>query len=403
MIKLTAISVCGNSLKYEYTNDPRLDRFFNKDIPFFVEFQDVSVDFADVPNSILSVPFVANLLPLAWLFNITIEVDELDESFYQSIEQIKWGFKRIYPEVIFSGAVSANKIINNSYINSNNTVCLFSGGVDAMYTLLKHRQERPTLINVWGVDISFDDLQGHAEVERHNKKVAESFQCRYICVKSSLRSFLNEQFLNQESYRILEDYWWHGAQHSIGLLSILAPYNYIMKTRTNYIASSFTEKELQMGVKCVSFPVIDEAYRVADTRVCHDGFEANRSMKIKYICDVYKYDNLSLELKVCFQFKNGKNCSCCEKCYRTMMDILVFDNQLGKYGFSSISSNASEIRAFLDTSEVKLYNWLPIQESYRNHPENDKPKWFVDYKINSLKSMRSKIRRLGIRIRKWVK
>lgn len=403
MIKLTAVSVDGNRVQYEYTNDPRLDKYFNKETPFFIEYQDPGIDFSNVPNSILSVPFVTNLLPLAWMFDVTIEVDELDATFCRSIEQIKQGFEKIYPQVQFSGAVSVKKIVSNTYINSNNSVCLFSGGVDAMYTLLKHRKEHPTLINVWGVDISFDDIQGHTEVEQHNNKVAEIFQCKYICVKSTLRSFLNEHLLNQEAYAILEDYWWHGAQHSIGLLSILAPYNYIMKTRTNYIASSFTEKEFQMGVKCVSFPVIDEAYYVADTKVHHDGFEANRSMKLKYICDVYTHDNLSLELKVCFHFENGKNCSSCEKCYRTMMDILVFDTQLEKYGFRSLSPNASEIRTFLDISEVKLYNWLPIQESYRNHPQNDNIRWFSTYQINNFNSIRSKIARLAMRIRKRMK
>lgn len=402
MIRLTAVSVDGNRVQYEYTNDPKLDKYFNKETPFFIEYQDPGIDFSNVPNSILSVPFVTNLLPLAWMFDVTIEVDELDATFYQSIEQIKQGFEKIYPQVQFSGTVSVKKIVSNTYINSNNSVCLFSGGVDAMYTLLKHRKEHPTLINVWGVDISFDDIQGHTEVEQHNNKVAETFQCKYICVKSTLRSFLNEHLLNQEAYAILEDYWWHGTQHSIGLLSILAPYNYLMRTGVNYIASSFTEKEFQMGVKCVSYPVVDEALRFASTKMIHDGYESQRIDKIRYICSSFRKENRSLELKVCFHFEKGKNCSSCEKCYRTMMAILIFDPDLNRYGFHLTHKDARKIRWFLQRNQIGVFRWEPIRQAYIENDANKDIQWLKNFHFNETTSLKSRIHRAWAKVERLI-
>lgn len=391
-VVLDKIEVDKNKINYIYSYDCELSRFFCDKFPFYIEYiQDI--DFGAVPKSVLAVPFVTNLLPLCWICDFDIEVEELDKSFYDSIDEIKKGFQKIYPDVELKGNIKASKLINNTYEASEKTICLFSGGVDATFTFLRHREEKPVIINVWGVDIDFDDKRGHQEVESYCEKFAADFSTDYICIKSSLRKFLDESYLNNEMYKVLCDYWWHGAQHSIGLLSVLAPYDYIHKIKTNYIASSFTQKDFDSGVKSVTYPFVDNALKIASCNMCHDGFDYARIDKIKYICEVCKAEKRALDLKVCFNYKEGKNCNKCEKCLRTIMAILVFDDNVERYGFKIKSNKAKEVRRFLDCNEIRLFNWLPIQDAYKKNMQNKNIRWLRRYKFNNLSSLRSRILR----------
>ena len=396
-VVLEDITVNKNRVDYNYTKDEALNIFFNDNFPFYIEYL-TDISFEEVPKSILAVPFVTNLLPLCWLADFTIEVDELDETFYNSIEEIKKGFLQIYPTVKAGGGVVAKKLVKNEYETSDKTACLFSGGVDASFTFMRHRDEHPTLLNVWGVDVSFDDAEGHREVDEYCRKLASEFETDYICIKSTIRKFVDEIYLNREMYKLLEDYWWHGAQHSIGLLSLLAPYDYVHKVKTNYIASSFTQADFENGVKSITFPVVDDALKFGSTTMCHDGFDHARIQKIEYICRVCMEEDRKVDLKVCFNYVNGKNCCKCEKCYRTIMGILIYDENLERYGFSLKSKDAKEIKQFLYCREIGEFRWIPIQKAYIENDKNKNIKWLKNFKFNNLSSFTSRLLRLKKRI-----
>ena len=394
-VKLNNIVVKKNVILYEYTYDKEASVFFNKASSFFIEYSDKE-DFSNVPESVLAVPFVANLLPLSWIFDICLSIDEIDKCFMDSIPLMKQGYQSIFKDVTLGGNLAVENIKYNNYKPSERSVCLFSGGVDATFTFLRHRTENIVLANVWGVDIELDDLLGHLEMESYFNQIADSFNKEYMCIKSSVRTFLNflnESYLNDIGFKKIQDYWWHGAQHSIGMLSLLSPYNYVYRIKTNYIASSFTGKEYNQGVRCISYPVVDSQMKMASTNCYHDGFETSRIGKIEYICKIRKKDNLKLDIKVCFNYSNGKNCSSCEKCMRTIAALLVYDNSVEEYGFSKKCDDTKQLRAFLDTHEIGIFRWIPIQEAYQKYPVNRKLKWLMHYKFNNLSSFRSRLLR----------
>lgn len=401
-IKLEKIKVVRNKIYYDYQISSDAIQFFNIKHKFYIEYM-TDINFDVVPQSILAIPFVTNLLPLSWIFGVEIIVDKLDEAFFNSIEKMKNGFSSIYPDVLVQNNITVTEVENNEYKTTNRTTCLFSGGVDATFSFFRHCKEDITLFNVWGVDVGIDDMQAHLEMERYFHKISAEFDVSYICIKSSIRTFYNENFLNTEAYKVIKDYWWHGAQHSIGLLSLLAPYNYINGVKVNYIASTFTKKEFDMGVKCISYPIVDNALVMANTQVYHDGYDYERIEKIKYICDVRKKKNLNLDLKVCFNYRDGKNCSFCEKCFRTMMGILIWDDEINKYGFEMKHKNALKIKNFLDTTEIGIFRWQPIQEMYRLNPTNKNIRWFKHYRFNNVGSIRSKILRIFMKIKNILK
>ncbi len=398
-VELNDILVNRNRIEYVFSYDDEMSRFI-LDTPFYIEYM-TDVDFSDVPHSVLAIPFVVNFLPMSWFFGAEITVGDIDKSLFKSIPNIEAGVKKIYPNIDIKSIVNVNgEILSNSYTPSNKTTCLFSGGVDATFTFLRHKEEKPTLVNAWGVDVRLDDLDSHLEMRNCIENMSKLFGVDYIFIKSTLRRFFNENLLNTEGYKIISDYWWHGAQHSIGLLSLLAPYNYINKVKTNYIASTFTDVEFSKGVKCISYPFVDNELKMLSANCVHDGYEAMRIDKVKYICKERMSNNWKLDLKVCFFYKNGTNCSACEKCYRTMLAILVYDSEIEKYGFSLKKPNAKEIRRFLDTHEIGDFRWLPIQKAYNEYGKNENITWLKDYKFNNLSSIRSRALRLLDKIKK---
>lgn len=63
--------------------------YFKEDMPFFCEY---SEDISNTPQSIAVIPFIVQVLPIIWLFDATLIVDELDKHFYDCMEKIKEGY-----------------------------------------------------------------------------------------------------------------------------------------------------------------------------------------------------------------------------------------------------------------------------------------------------------------------
>ena len=132
-IRVINIKKSGNRIDYEYNINGECSKYFNLEEKFFVEY-DFNVE--DIPNGIAIIPFLCNILPISWIFNATITVDEIDSDFYYSIPYIKQGYIDMYLNLEFLGELKYKRIIKYKQKDSNNNVMtLFSGGVDAFYTL----------------------------------------------------------------------------------------------------------------------------------------------------------------------------------------------------------------------------------------------------------------------------
>ena len=80
-IRVINIKKSGNRIDYEYNINGECSKYFNLEEKFFVEY-DFNVE--DIPNGIAIIPFLCNILPISWIFNATITVDEIDSDFYYS-------------------------------------------------------------------------------------------------------------------------------------------------------------------------------------------------------------------------------------------------------------------------------------------------------------------------------
>lgn len=326
-IRIDEVTVKSNRITCKYNVSGEWSEAFKVDEPFYVEY---SCDISNVPKSVAVIPLLANLLPVAWVYDAEIFVPVCDKDFYNSINDFKKGYEEMYPMIHFGGKIIVSELQEN-FCHGRGSAAFFSGGVDAFNTLVQHADEHPTLLTIWGADVQFEDMIGWERVLKHLQKTAEDFKVDFVTIKSSFRRFLNINVLTKKVSGS-GDNWWHGFQHGIGIISHAAPVMYTMKKKVVYFASSFTIAD-KGKVTCASDPTIDNYVRFCGTNVHHDGYEFTRQMKIHNIVQFSYETQKDIQLRVCWQSSGGSNCCNCEKCWRTMLGLYIEGVDPKEFGF----------------------------------------------------------------------
>lgn len=359
--KIEKVLVAAHRVEYEYSYSDDLKKYFKQDCKFFAEY---SEDISGVPESIAVIPLVVNVLPLIWLEDAVLQLGALDRTFYDNLELIKDGYRRMYPACRFGGTVAAEQLPPHSFPAGGKRACFFSGGVDAYATLSNHFSESPDLVTVWGADVKLEEKQGWETVKNAVQQVGELYRLTNVFIKSSFREFLAYDSLNKTYHKQLRDDWWHGVQHGIGLIGLAAPYAATKHVEILYIASSFTNSD--GAVTCASYPTIDNHVRFSSCQTVHDGFEDSRQDKIRKIVNFQTDSKAPVHVRVCWLSQDGGNCCRCEKCYRTIMGFAAEGEDPQKYGFSLQADTWAAIRRYMTREyEYPAYGkllWKQIQE-----------------------------------------
>lgn len=377
-IEIMTPEVVGSTIRYNYAVSGEWSEAFCEREPFTIEY---GLNIEDVPLGVLMVPLIANVLPMAWVYDADIVCPVCDRDFLESLPQIKMGYKDMFPMMEFKGRVLVDRIQDNYLRDQKGTAAFFSGGVDAFCTLIRHREEKPILITLWGSDISIKDEEGWEKVRSHLLEAGDSFHLDSVVVKSTFRKFLNEGILSRKVQKS-GDGWWHGFQHGIGIISHSAPVMYKMGKKTVYFASSFSEAD-KGKYTCASDPSIDNHVRFCGVRVIHDGYELNRQEKIERITRFSKESGIRIPLRVCWESKGGSNCCHCEKCWRTILGLYAAGADPREFGFSieSLRKTGAEIkrnRSVLRQNKTSRYLpvWKKIREQYTFWTVDPGLRWF---------------------------
>lgn len=373
-IRVDSLCTNRNELKLSFTVDRELKQYFKEStltIDYTVNGKELLLDM--VPYSVLVLPFVCNILPIAWLTDTEIVLQELDEDFYKSIDNFKQGYIDMYPNCEFKGRVKVEKVVNNNVADTFRSASFFSAGVDAYCTLARHIHERPDLMTIWGADIPYDNEVGWSALAKAISTEAKKLKLPFIVIHSNFRNIVHESNLTKEFQPILRDGWWHGVQHGIGLIGHAAPSNYLRKVTTQYIAASYWP-----GAKltCASWPTIDNYVRFCGCSTVHDAFIPRQDKIITIIGAHYK-ENMPVKLHVCWKTTTGENCCICEKCCRTIMSLIAEAENPADYGFKlddqSLKRCISLCRKEFEYSFIEVPFWEQIKErSIENRSEIQK-------------------------------
>ena len=111
-IVLEKIQINKNKLTYFYSVTDKISKYFMPTREYSIKYE---MNIEGVPKNILAIPFVCNVLPISWLFDAEIVVEELDADFLNSVNPIKSSYQNMYPNLKFMGELKCEKIIQNNY------------------------------------------------------------------------------------------------------------------------------------------------------------------------------------------------------------------------------------------------------------------------------------------------
>lgn len=402
-IEVKEVIKIKNRIEIKFNVEGRIKKYFREKL-FFSEY---SEDIENIPEGIAIIPFLGDILPLVWMTDSELVINELDKSYYECLSKVKEAYSNMYCGVDFLGKIIVKKVVENSYIPNKKVCQLFSGGVDSVATYVNIKDKLPELVTIWGSDISINNNIGWKKLEKTVKEFGKNNKNKNIIIKSNFRKIYSSHKLTKDFIKKIKTDWWLGIQHGIALISLVIPYTYQNKIPIIYVPASFNVGDKE--VRCASYPTIDESIKYANGKVIHEGFDSTRQDKILSISKYIKKTNdKNIRLKVCWEGDNGGNCSHCEKCLRTIVGLYLGEINPNEVGFSIEKEKIKEI-IYNNDIELQIDDWKDLQNFLLKNKEIFiKEKWInwlieldiEKYNNNLLKNKAKLLYKLRAKIKK---
>jgi hypothetical protein len=192
------------------------------------------------------------------------------------------------------------------------TAAMFSGGVDAWFTLLTNNGPsavpgaRPIddLLCVWGFDVPLDRPDEYRAMHDTLTAAVDGLGAALVSVATNLR---------QTRWWRLAD--WGRVAHGCALASIA----HALEGRYARLLIPSTHR-YNDPIPWGSHPLTDHLMSSSTLQVIHDGAGFNRVEKTSFIADSPAAMG---SLQVCWESNRFQNCGKCSKCYRTMATLYL--------------------------------------------------------------------------------
>ncbi|MEN3324119.1 hypothetical protein VP395_10295 [Mariniflexile soesokkakense] len=351
----------GHKIAYNYTVNQSIKKYFNINNKLYVIYDK---DVSNIPMSITVIPLLANIMPISWFAGFDVFVEEIDETFYNSLKELKIQFEKHHPKIKSKGKLRFKKLVNNTF-GSNNSMLLFSGGLDSFESLTRNYDKHPYLVSIHGADVKINDNTRWNQFKKFNEveNIIDNKKLKYL--ESNLRDF----YTYKVDLLINSLGWWGEIQHGMALLGVLAPLTNVLGVKQVFIASSNTkEVDFSWG----SRPEIDENMKWANVKIIHDGYHLRRPEKIVNVVGFVKKHNEKINLRVCYSdLRNGANCNICPKCQRTMLGLILANENPANYGLQIPDNFYQLLLSNFENNTVMSkgleYEWWCLQEKVKEN------------------------------------
>lgn len=383
-IVLDKITVENNLVLYDFHTNDELSDYFETQRMFIQYEEDVS----DVPLSILSIPFVNTMAGFSWLSDSMLFVDEIDATYYESFKQLKRAYSELH-HVAMSGMFVPSRIVKNVLENNaKQSILLFGGGVDCHSSFLRNRQSCSHIVNIYGWLKSVDETNAIDVSDRETTaEYAKQMGVEAIHIRSNFASQFNLSEVDRKlCVPLIKTSYWYGLLHPMAFLSISSIIAWKYGISSLIIASSFTKE--RVNIHCASYITTDSEFRFATNgNTLHDGFELDRQDKVKVLVDYQKATDKPYRIQAC-SF-NDHNCCECEKCFRTIVELVAENADPRDFGFNDIQGSLKQHWERIISRDVAL--WGTQKEGYyfniaakrmRENYDNISDKEFVDWFLN---------------------
>jgi len=345
------------TVRYQLACTGSTRRYFSAE-PMFVRYD---VDVRAVPESILLIPLLGTLVPIAWVLGATLHVPVIDEAFLEALPVIRRSFQRLHPTIDWTGDVRAETIATETANPGHRTALLFSGGVDSLASYVSHRQENPLLVSVWGADIGLSQPEKWEQVSNANGSFARTRGTDISFIATNFRTFFRHGKLRADFLASFPN-WYSGAQQGLGLVTLCAPLSHTHGVRKVLISSTQPDRTLPWG----SHPNIENNVRWGATVVSHDGAPLSRQAKMEIVAEHIRRGDPKLPIRACWG--QAANCSNCVKCWLTMIGLLLEGLDANQHGFHLDAATLAKIRRILETGRMPLSEhaarfWTELQRA----------------------------------------
>jgi len=385
VIRVTDLKVAGSKLEIDLDWSKDINKYFLTD-RFYIEYEK---DITNVGKSILYIPIVSNIITAAWAIGADIFVEELDETFLNSLNKIKTVYKQWYPQFSFSTNIDVKDIVSNQF-KGDGFGLFFSGGVDSLASFIRHKAKSPDLFVVWGADIPLSEDIFWAKIKSRIISFANREGVKVDFIKTNMQQVLNQGLLAR-NFGLKG--WWGPVAHGLMLLGLGAPLTVINRIGTIFIASTHTK---DFKASWGSHPSIDNNVQWADVHILHDGYDLSRHEKIRYL--TLHQDYLPY-LRACYSSRAYFNCGHCEKCLRTMTALILEGVNPANYSFNIninekfyLNVKNCFLKGRLRLGEDEVFMWTDIQNHIPEELKNDLHgskeffRWFRKFDLSKYKT-----------------
>ena len=350
----------------------RLDVVVNEDFKkaylrddFFVEY-DEDITLENLDYSLVTLPFILNVISLVWISQEDYYIDAMDQEVYESLERIKKVFEILYPNTSWTGRLVPRTLICHEPLvpkKSDKIALLFSGGVDSTSSCFAHRGKEQLLITAWGQSaLPLSDEPLWHKVKKQLIEFAKLYGFTNAFMRSNYYSFLKIKKLANLSPEILT--WRISTIEDIGWAGLIAPILIARGIPKLYIASSDT---WDFPYPSAANPFIDGNIRFGGIRLKHDQFDMTRFDKISCIVKLCRHHFVTRPSFIVCQKRHGViNCGRCEKCLSTCLGLVALGENPKEYGFDlshqELEDNMQELFAYQSITSNALSHFVDMQK-----------------------------------------
>jgi hypothetical protein len=228
---------------------------------------------------------------------------------------VRWR-PRLYRKI----EIIPSAIVTPEIARERRAIAAFSGGVDSIFTILRHNRGRlgnasyllrDSVLMVHGFDVSLENPASLEALKDRTAPLLQECGLKLKLIRTNLKTQLLQAVLAQDQVVAWED------SHMAQLACCLHNYSHDFYYALVGSSEPYDGLVLPWG----STPATDHLLSGGTMRLVHDGAGFSRTEKVAYIAND---GTASRVLKVCWQGKEAhKNCGVCDKCVRTQANFLA--------------------------------------------------------------------------------
>ncbi len=279
----------------------------------------------DNDKSILIIPALSVVAPIAWSSGADIILGKVDATYLDSLNKTRKILEGWYPQLATQSQIRPADIVENKFQNKKSGV-FFSGGLDSMATYFGVKADRPTLITLLMSDPRY--LHYYERVKKNLQNFADNEGTEINFIRADIwngtNGTINNMLIAKDSNLPV---WWRMVSLGLVTIGLGAPLTAAAGIGSVRLSAPFDFSQIRPDG---SYYLAVTQFSWADINLVYDGVDLTRQQKIRQFLkgnrDYYRY------LLICnntggYEDLTSKsypmNCGYCEKCMRTITGLIL--------------------------------------------------------------------------------